>query len=76
MVQIAREEEEMKLGITSALIIGMALAFLWHFSNIVRYGSYYIQESNPVILWFEIIFFIGVLLYGLYLFIEVIRREI
>ena len=66
----------MNMGITSALIIGMALAFLWHFSNIVRYGSIYIQEPNPVILWGEIIFLIGVLLYGLYLFIEVIRREL
>lgn len=40
-------------------VITLSLVILWHFSNMVRLGSFYIQETNPFILWGEIIFFVG-----------------
>lgn len=40
------------LSINSAL--GMAIAFLWHFYNIIIYGSHYIQEPNRLFLTLEI----------------------
>ena len=35
--------------IADGVIIGMSAAFLWHFSNIWRYGQYLVGESNIVI---------------------------
>lgn len=50
--------------------LGMALAFLWHFSNIWRYGSLLVQEPNRAILFAEIglmvllaiLFFVGLVI--------------
>jgi len=59
--------------IKNALIIGMALAFLWFFSNIGRYGSHYIQEPNMPILICEVSLFISVLAFGIYGFVKDIK---
>jgi len=32
--------------IADAVIIGMSVALLWHFSNIWRYGQYLVGEPN------------------------------
>ena len=36
-------------------LVGACLALLWHFSNIIKYGSHYIQEPNGTILALEVI---------------------
>ena len=65
----------MRLFIASMLIIGMAVSFLWHFSNIYIYGSHFIQEPRLVVLWTEIAVFSGVVLFGVYLFIYSMWRK-
>ncbi len=55
----------MKLALvllSDVLLIGVCSALLWHFSNIVRYGTHLIQETQQVVLWGEITFFILVIL--------------
>ena len=42
--------------INSLLVIGMGVAFLWHFKNIWCYGGMIIKEPNHVVLIFEIVF--------------------
>jgi len=49
-----------------ALIVGMALALLWHFSCIWRFGEFPIQEPNRIILWVETVFLFGILSFGSY----------
>jgi len=65
----------MKIALASASIMGMSSAFLWHFSNILRYGQHVIQEPNIVILWSEIGLLIGVFLFGVYLLSEALRSK-
>ena len=55
------------------LIVSMAIAFLWHFSNIARYGSLLIQEQNTAILISEIILLGIILGLGLYWMIKDLR---
>ena len=47
------------------MIMGMSAAFLWHFSNIARFGTHLIQEPSPVILALEILLFCAVFIFGL-----------
>ena len=56
------------------LIILMAGMYLWHFSNIVRFGSHYIQEPNTAILISEIGLFVIILGLGVYWMITDLRR--
>jgi len=51
----------LKATITAGLIIGMAIAYLYNFLAIAR---------------LEIIFFVGCLGFGLYLFIEQVIKEV
>lgn len=44
--------------ISSAGSIGMGVAFLWHFSNILRYGQHVIQEPSYPMLIGEILFIV------------------
>ncbi len=52
--------------ISNTLLISFGMSLLWHFSNIVRYGSHYIQEPNAVILWAEIAWVSLVVCWGIY----------
>jgi len=47
--------------LSDVLLIGVCSALLWHFSNIVRYGTHLIQEPHQVVLWGEITFFVLVI---------------
>ena len=40
------------------VILGFGSALLFHFGCIVKYGTFYIHEPYPIILWGEIIFII------------------
>jgi hypothetical protein len=52
------------------LLIGMTLAFLWHFSNIVCFGSHKIMEPNMLVLVVEVGFLVSVLTFGIYMAIK------
>jgi len=56
--------------IASSLIMGMSLAFLWHFSNIWRYGSHTIQEPSRTVLIMEIVGLVLIFLFGLWFYIS------
>ena len=60
--------------IKDSLIIGMSLSLLWHFSNIVRYGSHIIQEPNTAILIGEVTLLFSILLFGLWSAVRVFRK--
>lgn len=64
----------MKEYITNGLMMGLAVAFLVHFAFIVRYGRFEIQEPSPVVLWLEVLFLLGIVAFGIYNAIKVLRR--
>ena len=64
----------MREGIAYGMTMGMSAAFLWHFSNIIRFGSHYIHEPNIIILSSEIVFFFACFTFTLINLIKLIRR--
>jgi len=52
--------------IGDALMTGMSVALLWHFSNIWRYGQHLIQEPNILILSLETAFLLFIFAFGIY----------
>ena len=60
--------------IKSSLIISMSLALLWHFSNIVRYGTHIIQEPSPVILWSEVGLLAVILVFGIWSVVKILIK--
>ena len=58
---------------TSTLTIALSTALLWHFSNIVRFGSHLIQEPQPITLWAEIGLLMGCLSMGVFGLIKTIK---
>ena len=57
------------------LIITMALAYLWHFSNIIRFGSVLIQEPSLAILIGEVVLFGIIAGFGIYWMVKDLRRD-
>ena len=51
--------------VLSVCTVAMASALLWHFSNIVRYGSHYIAEPKVMVLWSEVAVISGMLIVGI-----------
>ncbi len=51
--------------IADGVIIGMSAAFLWHFSNIWRYGQYLVGEPNIVIRSLETAALLAILVFGI-----------
>lgn len=62
--------KEMLNYIKDCLIIGMAAVWLYHFIQIAREGSFYICEPSKPILIAEIVFFAGVLCFGIWRLIK------
>lgn len=60
----------MKHLLADALVIGMSAALLWHFSNIWRYGEHLIGEPNVFIRSAETGMLLGILVFGLYRFVN------
>jgi len=60
--------------IVDALIIGMSASFLWHFSNIWRYGQHLIQELNVVVKSLETAGLLFILAFGIYKLVYDLRR--
>ena len=65
----------MKDYITGTLIIGMSVAFLWHLSNIWRYGQHLIQEPNIVILSMETAGVLLIFAFGVSKYISDLKRN-
>ena len=64
----------MKQIMAGAIIIGESLAFLWFFSNILKFGSHFINEPNRLILFSEIALLLSLLTFGIYLIVNKIRE--
>lgn len=60
-----KSSDNIKVVLLSAMTISLSLAFLWHLSNILRFGSQLIYEPNKLVLLLEIIGMGGVLITGL-----------
>lgn len=60
--------------IADTLIIGMSASFLWHFSNIWRYGQQLIQEPNMVVKSLETAGLLFILAFGIYKIVYDVRR--
>jgi len=63
----------MKNIIADSLLAGMSLAFLWHFSNIWRYGQYLAQEPNILIRSLETAAFLVIFAFSVYKFVIDLR---
>ena len=60
--------------VNQILLIALALAWIVHISIIGIYEAVYFEESNPAILWAEIITLAVILIFSIYIFILQIRR--
>ncbi|KKL61457.1 hypothetical protein LCGC14_2195080 [marine sediment metagenome] len=56
----------MQRYLTCVMVIGMSIAFLWHFSNIWIHGTYTIQEQSKLALILETILLVSILAFGIY----------
>ena len=54
---------------------GLALALLWHFSNILMYGEFLIQELSPVMLWAEVGLIVGVMIGNLIVWKHLLHKR-
>ena len=65
----------MREGLLCGIVIGMSVAFLWHFSNIVLFGQHIIQEPNLVILVSEIVLISACLIFAIVCLIQLLRSK-
>jgi len=63
----------MREGLAYSMVIGMSVAFIWHFSRIAKHGNVIIQEPHPVMLAFEIIMLCAFLVFGMVSLIKLLR---
>ena len=68
-------KDAIKGVIRDALVMGLSGAFLWHFSNIWRYGPHLIQEPNKIILTIETVGLIVIFIFGVTGVIGSLRRN-
>ena len=61
--------------IADGVIIGMSAAFLWHFSNIWRYGQYLVGESNIVIRSLETVGLLAILVFGISKYVSDLKEK-
>jgi len=61
--------------IADSLVIGMSASFLWHFSNIWRYGQHLIQEPNMVVKSLEMAGLLFISAFGIYKLVYDLRRS-
>lgn len=55
------------------LVMALSASFLWHFSNIARYGRHTIQEPNNLILISEIAMMVGIFGFGCWSYLKETR---
>lgn len=54
----------MREGLSYGMVMGMSAAFLWHLSNIAKFGTHLIQEPSLAVLALEILLLCAVFLFG------------
>jgi hypothetical protein len=59
-----------------SMLVGLNLAFLWHFSNIWRYGQYLAQEPNIIIRSLETAMLFFIFAFGVSRLVADFRRQI
>jgi len=64
----------MKQWITNFIVIGLALAFLVHFTMIAMWGQVLIQEPNTIILVLEIVGLIVIMGFAISNLVHIARR--
>ncbi len=64
---------KLRWWMSNAIMLGLAVAFLVHFTKIALYGRIIIQEPNPIILSFEIAGLVAVVVFALLNFIKLWR---
>jgi len=57
-----------------SMLVGLSLAFLWHFSNIWRYGQYLAQEPNIIIRSLETVMLLAIFAFGVSRLVGDFRR--
>ncbi len=57
------------------VIISMSASFLWHFSNIWRYGEYLVGEPNIVVRSLETAWFLLILAFGVGKLMSDLKKE-
>ena len=58
----------------NSLLAGLSAAFLWHFSNIWRYGQYLAQEPNIIIRSLETAMLLVIFTFGVSRLVVDLRR--
>ena len=65
----------MKWALLSALCVGMGVAWVWVFALIHIQGLPCFGEPNPWILWGETIGVGAIAVFGLYMFVSLLRKH-
>lgn len=65
----------MRHAIGNAILMGLSIALLWHFSNIWRYGQYLVGEPNIMIRSLETVGLLVILIFGISNYISIVKRE-
>ena len=55
----------MRNWIVNFIVIGLASAFLWHFACLILYGAVLISEPNQIMLYTEIGFLFGCIIFSI-----------
>jgi len=65
----------MRVYLLSILVMGLSLSFLWHFSNIIRFGTYLIHEPSKPVLYSEIAVMCSIFVVGVICFVLGVRER-
>jgi len=57
----------------NSLLVGLSVAFLWHFSNMWRYGQYLVGEPNIFIRSLETAGLVAILAFGVSKYVSDLR---
>ena len=68
-----RKGSDIKVVLLSATTISLSAAFLWHLSNIARFGTHVIHEPSKLILCLELIGMSVILITGVACFLLQLR---
>ncbi len=65
----------MKVCILSTLVAGLSLSFLWHFLNIMLFGTHLIREPAKPVLYSEITFMGSIFVVGIICFVLELKQN-
>ena len=67
--------DEMKHYLMAATMLALALGFLINFILIAQHGRIWIGESNPYILYAEITGLVGIICWGIYVMVVILKQK-